>query len=303
MSANTTRSPLLVSVHNGVFHADDTFAVAALGRIAEVSVNRTRDPKLLEKSDLKVDVGGRDCPETGDFDHHQRGGAGTRANGVPYAAFGLIWRHYGGQICEGDEEVARLVEERLVQQVDAGDNGFALFYEGAERVEGVLPYHISSAISALNPSWQESPQDFDAAFERAIEVAAIILDREIAGAKGLVLAKEVARKAIAETEDPRLVILDRFCPWQEVVVTEAPEALFVCFPSETGDWRIQCVPPSLGSFDKRRPLPAEWASKRGDELAALTGVPDAIFCHPGRFIGGAQSKAGVLKLAELALVE
>lgn len=300
MTQNTaTRRTLKIAVHNGVFHADDVFSIAAMRRIADVTVVRSRDPKSLAECDLRVDVGAEYAPDKGTFDHHQKGGAGMRDNGVPFAGLGLVWKHYGLEICNGDADVARLVEESLVQPVDAGDNGFALY--GEEKVKGVMPYTISAAISAMNPSWQDQPQDFDAAFGRAVEFAAIVLVREIVGAQGVVLAKEVVRKAITETSDSRLVILDRFCPWQEVVVTEAPSALFVCFPSETGDWRIQAIPPTLGSFEQRRSLPAEWAGKRGADLAQLTGVSDAIFMHPGRFIGGAQSKTGILKLAELAL--
>jgi uncharacterized UPF0160 family protein len=136
-----------------------------------------------------------------------------------------------------------------------------------------------------------------------VEFAQAILEREIAAARGQVLARSVVRKAIAEATDPRLVILDRFAPWHEVVVPEAPEALFVLFPSETGDWRIQAIPPVLGSFEQRRSLPEAWAGKRGQELAELTGVADVIFVHPGKFIGGATSKAGVLEMARQALGE
>ncbi len=290
---------LKVGTHNGVFHADDVFSIAALSRIATVEVVRSRDPKVLATCDLRVDVGGECAPEKCTLDHHMKGGAGKRPNGVPYAAFGLVWRQFGVEASGGDAEVARIVDEGLVQPVDAVDNGFSLM-AGEEVVKGILPYTVSSAISAMNPTWQEAP-DFDVAFGRAVEMAAIILEREIVAARGVIVATAVVREAIAKGADPRLVVLDHFCPWQEVVVPEAPAALFVCFPSETGDWRIQAIPPTLGSFEKRRALPEEWAGKLVAELAALTEVSDAVFCHPGRFIAGAQSREGVLRMAELAL--
>jgi len=37
-------------------------------------------------------------------------------------------------------------------------------------------------------------------------------------------------------------------------------------------------------------------------LAKVTGVPDATFCHNGRFLAVAKSKEGALKLAEIALL-
>ena len=36
-------------------------------------------------------------------------------------------------------------------------------------------------------------------------------------------------------------------------------------------------------IDKKK-LPKAWAGLRNEELAAVTGVEDAIFCHTGRFI-------------------
>lgn len=37
-------------------------------------------------------------------------------------------------------------------------------------------------------------------------------------------------------------------------------------------------------------------------LAELTGVEDAVFCHPGLFIGGARSKEGAVELAYQAVL-
>ena len=41
----------------------------------------------------------------------------------------------------------------------------------------------------------------------------------------------------------------------------------------------------------------------GPELAALTGVDDALFCHAKRFLTVARSREGIGRLAELALAE
>jgi uncharacterized UPF0160 family protein len=48
-------------------------------------------------------------------------------------------------------------------------------------------------------------------------------------------------------------------------------------------------------------LPKAWAGLRNQELAAVTGVQDSVFCHSNLFIGGARSMEGALRLAELAL--
>jgi uncharacterized UPF0160 family protein len=96
------------------------------------------------------------------------------------------------------------------------------------------------------------------------------------------------------------VELDRRMPWFEPVVTGAPEALYVLYPKSDG-WGLQAVPRELGSFVNRKDLPAEWAGLDGPALAAITGVPDAMFCHPARFIAAARSREGAAELVRRAL--
>ncbi len=291
-----------VATHSGSFHADDVFAIAVLILLPSgegVEVVRSRDPEVLAAADVRVDVGQRNDPATGDFDHHQKGGAGERANGIRYASFGLVWREHGAAICGGDEEVARRIDEVLVQGVDANDTGQSI----VEPVyEGVAPFTVSHAIAALNPNWDEdaSAAEKDAAFDRAVALARGILEREIASARAQVRAAGLVRDAIRRAEDPRVVELDRGMPWHRELIPTAPEALYVVYPRED-DWGLQAVPRQLGEFANRKDLPAAWAGLSNDELAAVTGVPDARFCHIGRFMAVAGSREGALALARQAL--
>lgn len=292
---------MMIGTHDGVFHADEVFAVAALLRIFPGSMTwRTRDPKILATCDIVVDVGGVFDQPTGRFDHHQEGGAGARENGILYSSFGLVWRRFGTEIACGDEEIARIVDERLVQPIDAKDNGQRLFEGGEAKFPGIRPVTISSIIGSLNLTWGE-PESSNNPFDSAVKLAGIILDRAIRSAVSQFNTCQTVRWAIADAEDPRLIILRTFCPWTEVVASDAPLALYVAFPSETGDWRLQCVPDGIKQFGKRKPLPAAWSGKRADELAAMTDVADATFCHPNLYICGAKSREGVLKLARLAI--
>ena len=85
-----------IVTHSGSFHQDELFAVAALLFIfPDAEVIRTRDDAVIKSADIAVDVGGIDDPNKERFDHHQEGGAGKRANGIPYASFGLVWKKYG----------------------------------------------------------------------------------------------------------------------------------------------------------------------------------------------------------------
>lgn len=291
---------MLIATHDGSFHADEVFAVAALGLLGEpVEVVRTRDPDVLARADVRVDVGFRDDGATGDFDHHQRDFDRVRDDGVRYAAFGLVWRAHGVRICGGDAEVAEAVDATLVQAIDANDTGQPLTQPV---VDGVHPLSVSGVIGGFNPSWDEILTDEQerARFDAAVAMAQGILTREIAAAASGRRAIRTVKEAIAAAPDPRVVEIAVNAPWKQVLVPAAPEALFVIYPKRQG-FGLEAVPRRLGSFENRLDLPAEWAGREGADLVAVTGVPDALFCHAKRFLVVARSHAGIERLAELAL--
>ncbi|HVU59292.1 MAG TPA: MYG1 family protein [Candidatus Saccharimonadales bacterium] len=293
-----------VAVHSGRFHADDVFAVAAL-RLAGVLTEliRTREPAQLASCDLRVDVGRRYNPQAGDFDHHQPGGAGVRPNGVPYASFGLIWKEYGAPVA-GSSEAAAIVDAELVQLIDADDCGYDLF---TAKLPGLRPLTVSRMIAQLNPSWQTDPDEaaMDTSFMQAVAFAAPVLQQAITQAREQLAGEALVRTAIRQADDPRIIMLDRAAPWKQTVVTGAPQALYVLhpvWPAVRQQWEVSAVPKQLGSFEDRCPLPLAWAGKAGAELAAVSGVTDAVFCHTGRFMAIAESKAGAEQLARRALI-
>jgi uncharacterized UPF0160 family protein len=288
-----------VATHPGTFHADDVFAIAVLGLVhGPLEVVRTRDAATQDGCDIRVDVGGRSDPATGDYDHHQKGGAGERPNGIRYASFGLVWREVGERLA-GGADAARAIDERLVQGVDANDTGQTI---SEALVDDVRPMTVSGVVAAMNPSWDEqlTAEQEDARFAEAVALATGIVERELAGAAAFARAQQLVRDAIGRAGDPRVIELDRNMPWREAVVTGAPEALFVLYPKSDG-WGMQAVPLELGQFANRRDLPAEWAGLSGDELAAVTGVADAVFCHSSRFYVSARSREGIAELARRAL--
>ena len=75
------------------------------------------------------------------------------------------------------------------------------------------------------------------------------------------------------------------------------------YPSPTGQWRVQTVPVEPGSFENRKSLPKAWAGLSGAELQEVSGIDDAMFCHNGLFIGGAESFESTMKMASIAVKE
>ncbi len=283
---------MLVATHDGSFHADEVFAIAALGLLGEpIEVIRTRNRDDVARADLRVDVGFRNDPATGDFDHHQREFDAVRDNGVRYASFGLVWREFGPRVCDGEAEVAQAVDSSLVQAVDANDTGQQLTHS---LIDGVRPMTANAIVGGFNARWDEtlSAEQERARFDDAVALAQGILAREIASAASGRRAEKIVREAIATAMDPRLVELPVNAPWKQVLVPDAPEALFVIYPKRQG-FGLESVPRELGSFENRRDLPAEWGGREGADLVAVTGVEDALFCHAKRFLAVARTHDGI----------
>tara|TARA_B110000881_G_scaffold166387_1_gene149515 strand:+ start:1033 stop:1902 length:870 start_codon:yes stop_codon:yes gene_type:complete len=282
-----------IATHNGNFHADDVFSIAALKNIfPSFKLVRTRNLDVIAQADLVIDVGGIYDADTGRFDHHQRGGAGARENGIPYSSFGLIWKKYGVEICEGNQDVANAVDAGLVSTIDAIDCG---------HVEGVAQgISLSQTISMFNPTWQEESH-FDQCFDEAVGFASRVLTRFIASASGGISAKTIVANAIENAKDPRVIILEQYTPWKRTVHALSTEALYMVYPSSSGQWRIQTVPVEPGSFEDRKSLPKAWAGLSDAELKDVTGLDDAMFCHNGLFIAGAESFESTMKMATMAL--
>jgi len=298
-----------IGTHNGLFHADDVFSVAIAteffvetrGDDVVIDVVRSRDEEKLAECNMVFDVGGISDGNKF-FDHHQRDFQETR-DGVPYASAGLAWRAMGKVLCGGDQEVADAVDRDLLQAVDAADNGMALFEGGKPVFEHARSVSVSAAIAAFNPGWQnQSKALFDSQFEKAVQAARSVLKGFVTKALG----SKQARRLFSDAEQARrergdhVVILDKFCPWTEHVDRLDADAYYVVFPGSSGGWMLQCIPPKAGSFEKRVPLPEAWAGMREEDLVQTSGISDATFCHPGRFIAGAKSRDGALSMAKAA---
>ncbi|PIQ68086.1 MAG: metal-dependent hydrolase [Candidatus Taylorbacteria bacterium CG11_big_fil_rev_8_21_14_0_20_46_11] len=285
-----------IVTHDGKFHADDVFSVALLKRIyGDATISRTRKAEDIGRADVVVDVGGVYDEALGRFDHHQKGGAATRENGIPYASFGLVWRAYGEKLCT-DASVARRVEEVLVLSIDANDNGVDL---STPTIADVSGYELSDAIRAFVPTWQEDESVLEGLFADAVAFASHIIEREIIRAEAFVAGERAVRSAYEKASDKSLVILDEDYSWKSILA-KLPEPLYVIHP-QNGTWRLCSVRDNPHQFENRKDLPEAWAGLRDEALASVTGVFDAVFCHRNRFMAVARTREGVLALAKKAL--
>ncbi|QNO16666.1 MYG1 family protein [Alkalicella caledoniensis] len=272
-------------------------ATAILKELYQVEVIRTRDEEILSKQDLVYDVGG------GEFDHHGIEKV-YRDDGTPYAASGLVWAKFGKEVIsyiepkldsEEVEEVFQFIDRVLIKGIDALDNGLR------PEKSDIRLLSIVSIISNFNPQWDSEKSEYEA-FNEAVELASIVLKNTIEQRLSVLRAKEIVIKAYENRESPEILVLDVLCPYDETLrdIDENHEVLFVVYPRKDS-YALQTIR-GRGGKDKK-PLPEEWAGKENEELASITGVDDAIFCHTGRFIVVAQSFEGIMELAKIALKE
>lgn len=291
---------LTIVTHNARFHSDEVFGCAVLLLIyPEAKIIRTRDRNIINGADIALDVGDEYDPLKNRFDHHQEGGAGKRDNGVPYASFGLIWKHFGERLVSS-KEVFEYIDKKLIQPIDAMDNGVDLFKAYDEKLQ---PYLVQSIVSSFHPTWKENDSELDNNFFEVLSFLAKVLIREIRLAEDQVEAEKYIKDIYKKTVDKRMLILDKSYPWEELVANMS-EVLYVVRPNpQDGTWKLQAARSDIYSYKLRKPMPATWAGKRGEELAVISEVPDATFCHNKRFVAGARSKEGAVALAKRAISE
>ncbi len=328
---------IVVGTHNGEFHADEVFAVAALMMLgslqgAEVTVVRSRDPAILKTCDVLVDVGGEYNVESLRFDHHQWEGAPKpRENGVKYSSFGLVWKEIGETVAPG---FSHLVDRDLVQGIDAVDNGQGSVLNVFDK-EGRYCEHatVSGQVANMNPTWQEM-QTWNSLRHEALALASGVEDAVFSHKAGELAerlqercfkdaafeAMVMIRRAIAsaEAEMAGLKLIEKVPQAAKVRILRVKgpdagamvkalsdydsEAHFLVFLATNGEWSVQAVPPSRkDSFGQRTRFPEAWNDLRGERLALASGVEDAIFSHKFGFFACAKSEAGAIELAVKAL--
>ena len=288
--------------HDGSFHTDDIFAAATLQLMLEkkgeqFEVTRTRDEEIIKNADYVFDVGGIHDSEQNRFDHHQPGGAGKRPNNIEYASFGLVWKKFGAELT-GSEKAMEIIDRKMAAPIDAFDNGFDLV---SNKYKEVSPYFIQHIFFSMEPTWREEDLSHDEMFFKSVSLAREVLSREIIQVRDAVLAEELVISIYNNTKDKRIIIIDKRYPFQ-YILNNFSEPLYVVYPRKTNNWwGVKAVRQDPKSFNNRKSFPAAWAGLRDEELAKISGVPDAVFCHKGLFMAVAKSKEGAVKLAQIAV--
>ena len=272
--------------HSGKFHADDVFS-AALLLYLNPEIMITRGNRVPEDFDgIVFDIG------RGQYDHHQKDSR-IRENGIPYAAFGLLWEELGADIL--GEDLAQRFDEAFVQPLDNNDNT-------GEKNE------LATLIGNFNPTWDAEGSN-DEAFFQAVSVAGMILENKFERFRGNERADKRIEEIYAHHEqavhdrekhrdDARILILPEFVPCQKRL--SETEIAFVIFPSNRGGY---CIQPQKKEFSMnyKCAFPEEWLGLENEELAVATGLKSAGFCHKGGFLMTTGELADAVQVCRISM--
>jgi uncharacterized UPF0160 family protein len=317
-----------IGTHSGHFHCDEALAVFLLRKTAafkDAQLVRTRDPKLLDKCDVVVDVGGVYDTEKLRYDHHQRGffETFTPTHKTKLSSAGLVYKHYGAEVIAARialpeidptvQTIYRKLYSDFIEALDGIDNGISQYPPELEP-EYRDCTGLSARVGRLNPLWNETTEsvDVDARFEQASQLAGDeffkvleVLHKAWLPARDIVLEGFARRHEVDQSGS--IVLLTRSCPWKEHLFdieaeqSKVGEVIYVLYEDESKNWRIQCMPRKPTGFDNRKSLPESWRGRRDAELSEISKIPGCIFVHASGFIGGNKTRDGALEMTKMAL--
>lgn len=318
-------TPVRALTHSGNFHLDETLGYVILhyalapggdlrGRVLgegtpdRLGFERTRSPERIRAADIVFDVGGVYDPAKGRYDHHMKDKP-LREDGTPFSAAGLLWKDYGiaairnilGTPVEDSvaEAIWQAVDRSMVLPIDQDDNG----------VVKLEKLSLADIVAACRPTWdaaelygaQEARARETLGFANAAVAVASHLVNTVDRVRASLKATDRVLAAYEAAQDKRILVMDTGMPTEKVIFEHDLPVVYVVSPAGSGRWNVKAVPPVRGDFGQRVSLPEAWRGLEGEALASVSGVPDAVFAHPARFICGAGSREGALKMARLAL--
>lgn len=269
--------PRLIT-HAGCYHADDVMSTAFLEillnreatyeenpeagsrKIQLIRINKIEDVEVHPMTDIVYDIG------FGEFDHHQKNKP-IRPNGIPYAAFGLLWQRYACANGIGFTRVImEMVDEDFVQYIDQTDNG------GQQK----FPNPLSALISA-NASMKVD-------FLDTVHQIKPMLEMLIASYKKLSDEREEIESKIYSSPDGiETKIFAGHDTHYDARAFRGTNVKYVTGPSNRGQGYV------LRSLDSEN-----------YPIMNVSGV-EPIFIHPGRFTATYASEQDAIVAAEFSL--
>ena len=258
--------------HAGMFHADDVLSAAFLYLTFGITeFVRTNDVNSVDigEDDIVFDIGG------GKFDHHQKDSP-VRQNGIPYAAFGLLWKEYAGKLGLNAWAINRF-DEDFAQYIDQTDNFGQAKY----------PNTFSAMVSAM---WNKDIDNFN----EVVTMTVPFLDGLIKRYLYLVGQYKAAEKEIYGSENyggvkGQVSVFVTDTHYDSQVLT-ALDVKYVIEPALRAPVEYKDTAVSLRSMDSEN-YPIE----------AVEGKDGCYFIHKNKFTSGFDTKESAISAAKSSL--
>lgn len=213
-----------------------------------------------------------------------------------------------------EEEITSIWHEvyrKLMISLDAIDNGIQQYPRDVKPAYPSSRTDLPSRVSRLNTQWWEDANDTDVRFVTAMDLCEEEFRHSVmVSVIGSVASIPIVKASIADglKADGQILVLQRSCFWKEALFkieeqtkTQGQIKYVVFNVKNTGEWRIQAVPVEISSFESRVPLNEPWRGKSNQDLAEVSGLEDAVFCHHSGFIGGCKGFENTLKMGLVTL--
>ena len=316
-----------IGVHSGIGHADDVLGVCLLQFLDEYKdsrIIRSRKPEDWAQCDVLLDVGAEYNHEKRRYDHHQNGyDVKFPGSGVPCAACGLIWLHYGqevikklvtenGWVADLTDDVVDLIWRMqyhfFIEEIDALDNGVAAVPADKRRRYGINT-SISCRIARMRAGWKSTEEEDYEAFIKALDVMKKEFLFFLKYVCVIRLETRQRVRAAFEQAENRIIMLGKcekrpfFQP--ELVEIEKEtgregEILYVIM-ERPESWDVQAV--SVGvTMKPRAPIPfRDLPPEQQTAAVEKEGIKDMVFIHKTGFLATFRSKESAVKMANFAV--
>lgn len=226
-----------------------------------------KDYYIRDAKVMVLDIG------KGRFDHHQVE-QDFRANGVPYASFGKIWRTYGAVLFGGNEEKVAMFDHMFVEEIDNHDctgapSAIGNFIEGMNQLNPIVAIPEEVQYAAFMHAVDFAVQYLEEALEQ-VDRRYLIVDK--------IKTAECWKVTAPESSDPATnVAIFNFRVEPDYIHDVFPEVDVAIYPHERGGYAVRGL---------MRPDGTQW--RISDVFLAMDTQTkeeyDLRFIHKARFI-------------------
>lgn len=330
MSKNT------IITHNGKFHTDEVFATAIIKYISDdnIEIIRTRDEEFLKKSTADneifvIDVGGVYDPGNRNYDHHQKDcrefySEKYQKSGVFMSSAGMVFKAWAqgyfnmfaynnnydmsSLSLESRNYIIDKFYERVIQPIDANDNGISEFEFPNKQKKRFNPLIVQNIVNNKNSDDTNNDETQMKAFLEALELAESTLRDFMTVHLKYHLSynenKNKLEKYLPDNRElPEIVVLEELFDYYNPLMKFERETgqegriKFVILPRDNEKWQIHTIRIPGNGFAHRVSIVSKEIAQK------YMNTENVHFVHNSGFIAVVKTREAAMNLAQVSLEE